>query len=109
MIARFERVEQVRGLSRRLHDDVDRAALGIGVLDRDRDALALFVNPKDDELSWLLFARDARRFNDEALDSRRKKLCVDDFEHRRSVGQDELPDNSIVFGITAEQAVIWIT
>jgi hypothetical protein len=35
-------------------------------------------------LSRLLFARDARRFNHESLDARRKKFRVDDFEHRRS-------------------------
>ncbi len=74
----------MRGLPRGLHDDADGAALDIGVLDGDRNALALLVNPKDDELSWLLFARDPRRFNYEPLDARRKELCVDDFEHRRS-------------------------
>ena len=74
----------MRSLACRLHDDADGAALGIGVLDGDRNALALLVDPQDDELSRLLFARDARRFNDEPLDARRKELCVDDFEHRRS-------------------------
>jgi hypothetical protein len=65
-----------------LHDDVDGAALGIGVLDGDWNSLTLFVDPQNNELSRLLFPGNARRFDDEAFDSRRKELCVDDSEHR---------------------------
>ena len=46
----------------------------IGVLDGERNAFALLVNAQDDELSRLLFARDPRRFNDKALDARRKEM-----------------------------------
>ena len=69
LIAGFQRVEQVSGLSRGLYDDIDGAVLGIGVLNGDRNTLALFVDTKDDELAGPLFTGDARRFDNEAFDS----------------------------------------
>lgn len=51
------------------------------------DALAFFIYPKNDELAGLLFAGNARSFNDEAFDTGRKKFRVNDFEHRRAPQQ----------------------
>jgi hypothetical protein len=53
-----------------LNDDADGAALGIGVLDGDRDTLTLFIDAKDDELAGLLLGGDARSCDDEAFDTR---------------------------------------
>jgi hypothetical protein len=54
-----------------LHDNVVGVALRIGVLDRDRDWLSLFVNAKDDRLFGLLFPGVARSFAGEELDTGR--------------------------------------
>ena len=69
------------GLADRLHDDVDRAFFRVGAFDGERNTLAFFVDPDDDELPRTLLACDAGRFDDETLDSRGDKLGVDDFEH----------------------------
>ena len=89
----FSEFSRLRRLPRRLHHDVDSAALGIGVFDGDRDPFALFVNAKDDELAGLLFAGDARRFDDEPFDAGRKEFCVDDLEHGapKAGRNDEIP------------------
>jgi hypothetical protein len=39
---------------------------------------------KDDELTGALFTGDARGFDDEAFDTRRKEFGLNDFEHGRS-------------------------
>src|SRR5581483_9146925 len=83
-VSGLERVEQRRGLARRLHNDVDCSLLRIRILDGHRYAFTLLINPKNDELARLLLARNTRSFDHKPLDPRRKKLCVDDFEHRRS-------------------------
>ena len=101
-IAGLERIQQVGGLPGRLHHDVDGALLRTRVLDGDRNPLALLINPQDDELPRLLLARDAGRFDNKAFDPRRKKLCMDDFEHRRSIRRMNA-DSRIVFGITWER------
>jgi hypothetical protein len=77
--------------------------LRIGVLNGDRNALALFINAENYELSRFLLPRNAWSFNHKALDTGRKKFCMDDFEHmapRR--GNDGFPDITIVFGVTRE-------
>src|SRR5579864_2292986 len=84
LVAGFKRVQQVRRLPCGLDDDVNGAAVGVRVLNGDRDAFALFIDAKDDELAGLLFAGDARRFDDEAFDTRRKEFGVNDFKHERS-------------------------
>jgi hypothetical protein len=80
-VSGFERVQKSRGLADRLHDNVDRALLGVRAFDGEWDALAFFVDSNDDELARPLLARDAGRLDHEALDSRGDKLSVDDFEH----------------------------
>ena len=80
-VAGFERVEKIGGLADRLHDNVDRAFFRVGALDGERNALACVVDPDDDELPRPLLARDARRFDGKALDSRGDELSMDDFEH----------------------------
>jgi hypothetical protein len=67
-----------------LHDDVDRAFFGVRALDGERDALAFFADPYDDELPRALFARDAGRIENEALDARSDEFRVNDSEHRLS-------------------------
>src|ERR1019366_3301327 len=84
-VAGLERVEKICGLADRLHDDVDRAFFRIGAFDGERDTLAFLVDPDNDELPRPLLACDARRLDNEALDSRGDELCVDDFEHGNSV------------------------
>ena len=77
----FSELSRLVVLPMRLHHDADRAALGIGVFDGDRNAFALLVQPQDYELPRFLLACNARRLDDEPLDAGRQKLSVQDFEH----------------------------
>src|SRR6202030_3256435 len=79
--------------------------LWIRVLDGNRNPLALLINPQDDELPRLPLARNAGRFDDEAFDPRRKKLCMDDFEHcpsatRKLIDCGQRPATAAVITIT---------
>ncbi len=85
LIARIQRIQQMRRFPRRLHHDADGAALRIGILDGDRNPLAFLVNTKDDELSRFLFAGDAGSFQDEPFNARGDELCVNDLEHVLSI------------------------
>jgi hypothetical protein len=76
VVSGAQRIEQVGGLAYRLHHDTYGSLLRIGILDGERDALAFFVDAHYDELSGFLFARNARRLDDEPLDTRGKKFGV---------------------------------
>src|SRR5438270_793341 len=76
-----ERVQEMSSLANRLHHHVDGAAYGVGFLNRQRNALSLFVQPEDDELPRPMFSRDPRSFDDKALDTRSNELRMKDFEH----------------------------
>jgi hypothetical protein len=67
-----------------LDHDADGAAFRIRVLDGDRNPLAFFIDTKNHELAGLLFAGDARSFQDEAFDTGGEELCMNDLEHERS-------------------------
>src|SRR5208283_458355 len=80
-VACIQGVKQVGGLASRLHHNANRARLGIGMLDSDRNPLTLLVESKDYELPRLLLTCNARRLDDKPLDARRKELSVQNFEH----------------------------
>ena len=67
-VAGLKAVEQRGGFADGLHDDSDSARGGIGGLDGEWNALALLMQAKNEELSRLLLAGDARRLNDKLLD-----------------------------------------
>jgi hypothetical protein len=69
------------GLADRLHNDVDGTLLGPGPFDGERNALALFVNSEDYELSGLVFARDPRSLDYEPLYVGSDELGIKYFEH----------------------------
>jgi hypothetical protein len=81
VIASVQRIEHVGGLADRLHHNANRAVLGIGMFDGDRNAFALLVEPQDYELSGFLLVCNAWRLDDEPLDAWREKFSVLDFEH----------------------------
>lgn len=80
-VARFQRVQEMGGLSGGLDNYVDGAARRIGAFDRKRDALALLVEAQDYELAGPLLTRDAGRLNDKAFDIRSKECSVHNLEH----------------------------
>jgi hypothetical protein len=90
MITGVQRIQQLSGLSRRLHYDADGAPRRIGLFDGKRNPLTLLVNAQNHELARFLFASDARRFQDEAFDARDKELCVGDLEHENSVKESHI-------------------
>ena len=60
----------------------DRARFGIGVGDRQRNALAVVVHAQDHELAGLALPGDAWRLDREPLDIGREELGLDDREHQ---------------------------
>jgi hypothetical protein len=59
-VACFKAVEQRGGLAHGLDHNRDGSGSRIGALDGERDALAIFLNAQNDELTWPLLARNAR-------------------------------------------------
>ncbi len=78
----FQQIQQVSSFAGRLHDQIDCAALRIGAFDGKRNALAVLVEPQNDELSRLLFTGDAGSFDDESFDAWCNEFRVNDLEHR---------------------------
>ena len=62
-VARFEGHQFTGGLADRLDHEGDRAPVGIGVGDRQRNALGAIRPADDDELAGLADRGDARRFD----------------------------------------------
>jgi hypothetical protein len=91
-VASIQGIEQVSGLAYGLDDDIDGAALRIGILNRQWYALALLVDAHDDELPGPLFPGDARRFDNETFNSGRQKLRVYDFEHNPPMATAHCPE-----------------
>jgi len=70
----------------RLHDQVNRAAVGIGTFDGQGNPFAMLVKTHDDGLSRLVLAGDAWSVDEEAFDSWCDKFRVNDFEHSEPRG-----------------------
>jgi hypothetical protein len=70
-----------RALADGLDDERDRAGLGVGVRDRERDALRARAAPHDDELAGLPDLGDARRLDDQAPHVRGELRGRDDLMH----------------------------
>jgi hypothetical protein len=80
-IAAVQGVQLDGGLADALDDDGDRPLSDVGGLDGERDALAMFVKPQDDELAGPLRACDARCLDLELLHVRPEEFRFDDREH----------------------------
>ena len=101
-IAGVQHVEQLGRLADALDDDRDRPLLRVGIGDGQRDALAVGVQPEDDELAGLPLPGDARRLDDEPLDIGREKLGLDDRKHAvepRQRGGDRTSRGQAVIGL----------
>jgi hypothetical protein len=82
----FQQIQQVSRLARRLHDEINCAALRIGAFDGEGNALAVLVETQNDELSRFLFAGDAWGFDDETFYGWCDEFRVNDLEHRAPAG-----------------------
>ena len=69
-VAHLERHQILGRLANRLDDQRDRACLGVGVGDRQRDPLGAGPQANDDELAGLPDLGEAGRLDDEARDVR---------------------------------------
>jgi hypothetical protein len=78
-----EGVEELRGLADALDHDRDVAPLGVRVGDRDRDALAVVVDPEDHELARLALAGDPGGLDPEELHVGSEEACFEYLEHGR--------------------------
>src|ERR1051325_10220519 len=67
--------------TKRLHNNIDGAQSRVRSLNRERNALAFFVDTNDEELSGLLLSRDPWSFNHEPLDTGGNELRMNDLEH----------------------------
>ena len=81
-VARFQAIQQRCGLADGLNHNGDRARLGIGAFDGERNALAFFMQAQNEELARPLLACNARRLNDKLLDIEADRAGFDDLVHR---------------------------
>jgi hypothetical protein len=80
-VACFQLAEKGSRLAHRLDDDGDGAGCRVRAFDGERNALALFMKAKNDELAGALFARNTRRLNHELLDVEANRTGFDDSVH----------------------------
>ncbi len=80
-VAGLQAIEQGGGFADGLHDDGNRAHRGVRGFDGERNALAFFMQPKDDELPRLVLARNARRLNHKLLDVEADGAGIDNSVH----------------------------
>ena len=75
-VAHLEDAEVAAGLADGLDDERDRARLGVGVRDRQRDALGALGAAHDDELPGLADLGDAGGLDDEPRDVGGEDRCA---------------------------------
>jgi hypothetical protein len=89
VIARLQRIRQAGRFPSRLHHNTDGAARQIVIFDGHRNPFAFLINAQNHKLAGFLSAGNGGSFQNEPLDAGGNELCVDNFEHERSVDESQ--------------------